>query len=295
MNDSVIVAAAAKSSPATDQTGPSAEPDCHKGPDSQRGVEKGSGIGDGIVQVNQGVNIGHVAVQPTESVQHGEYATKQSEDEKSHLTLPDKQVLLASSERKVQQDSGTPYLQYTGWHAADTSSKDTSAEPDCHPAQHSERLIMDQAANNNHMEVQRVVHITEQLVDTECIKVDEGDHPASSHKRVFPASSTQKWEGYSPATSYPCHTASPAARTFPEENSQDFPSIMNPHDPVSQYLQPHTASGDGEPGFEGAETNHKSFSHVVNLLGCYKTTLRRSDLTTFIVITAFTVYTLLLC
>jgi len=286
MNSSVT--AAAKSSPATDQTGPIAEPDCHKGSDSQRGVEIGSGIGDTIVQVNQEVNISHVAVQQTEYVRHGEHNTKQLEnairihfDEKSHLVLPNKQVLPASSDRKWQGHSGTPYLQYAGRHAADASSKDTGAEPDCHQAQGSQRLIMDWAVNNNNLEVQRGVHVPEKLVDTECINVDKGNHLM----RVFPASSTRKWENYH-ASPYPQHTASPTTGASFKENSQEFPNTMNPQ--ASHYLQHQTASGDGEPVLETAEVDHKSFSHAVNSQGCYEIMSRSLDITIFSVITAFT-------
>lgn len=287
MRDLVTITAAAKSSLATDQTGPNSEPDGLKGPDSQRIVEKSSVIGDGIERVKQEVNIGRMEVQQMELVQHGEYSTEQLEDEKSHLTLPSKQVLLESSERKVQQHPGMPYARNTGWHAADTSSKDTNAEPNCHQMQDSQRSTVYQALNSNHVGVERGVRVTEQLVDTECIKVDEGDRLTSSHKQLLPASSTQKWDN-NPATPYPQHTASPAAGALSVENSHDFLSIASPHHPVSQYLQPRTTRGDGEPGCEAAEMDQKSFSHAVNSLGCYQITLRRSDLTTLVLITAFT-------
>jgi len=164
----------------------------------------------------------------------------------------------------------------------------TSAKPDCHQQPASQYVggighdVMHEAVNADGVEVENKLYDMEQLEDVTRIDSNETNHLASAHEQVYQSSSRQDchWHVDTP---YPWHAPSPDADLSSEEKSEESPDMVKPHQPTPQRLQHHNPSSDGEPGLDGAELNHKSFHYVVNSLVSYKTTLRRSDLTVFII------------
>jgi len=136
---------------------------------------------------------------------------------------------------------------------------------------------LQQAASIYHTDMQHSQRGTEAFENVTHLNRTEAKYPASSHRQVFPASSSQR---RSP-TPFPHFTALTDARLGRNESQLEYPSVANPVQRMSVHVPRHTPETGGASGREttGMDPNAndtrsrmdpKLFLNVVNSQLCFR-------------------------
>ena len=136
---------------------------------------------------------------------------------------------------------------------------------------------LQQAASVDYTDMQHGQRGTEAFENVTHLNRTEAKYPTSSHRQVFPASSSQR---RSP-TPFPHFTALTGARLGCNESRLKFPSVANPVHQMSVHVPHHTAETGGASGREttGIDPNASDtrsrmdpelFLHVVYSLLCFR-------------------------